>query len=85
MAWPRVARASTFVVPRYSRAPFPRGIPGIYRSRTPFKPGGRSFQWKRGEAQPTVSDVSTQPTRHLTYVRTEPKTEVMTSGSSGVA
>ncbi|KAH6812345.1 hypothetical protein C2S51_026107 [Perilla frutescens var. frutescens] len=89
MTWPRVARASPFVVPRYGRGPFARGIPSLYRGRIPMKPGARSFQWKRG-ADSTVTETSGQAsnsmipsptTRSLTYVRAEPKT----NGSSGTA
>ncbi|KAL8028535.1 hypothetical protein ABFX02_14G167200 [Erythranthe guttata] len=74
---PRVARASPFAIPRFGRAPFPRGIPALYRTRLPLKPGGgaRSFQWKReGE------ETSVQPptTRGLTYVRPESKTNAST-------
>lgn len=86
--WPRVARASPFVAPRYGRAPFARGG-SLYRGRVPMKPGARSFQWKRG-ADSTVTETSGQAstsmipspsTRSLTYVRAEQKT----NGSSGTA
>ncbi|KAL6565697.1 hypothetical protein OROHE_004752 [Orobanche hederae] len=89
-AWPRVARASPFPVPRFGRVPFARGTPNIYRARGPIKPGARSFQWKRG-ADSNATEASTQaytgifpaPTIRgsLTYVRTESKT----NGSSGTA
>ncbi|KAL3537383.1 hypothetical protein ACH5RR_000749 [Cinchona calisaya] len=86
--WPRIARGYPYAVSRFGRVPFPRGIPGVYRSRLPTKPGGRSFQWKR-VAQSTLSETyspafsSTAPssTRSLTYVRTEHKTD----GSSSAA
>ncbi|KAM7476711.1 hypothetical protein LguiB_023954 [Lonicera macranthoides] len=81
MPWPHIARGSSFVAPRFSRAPFPRGIPSIYRSRLPVKVGGRSMQWKRETAQTTSSDggapsvssnsVPSPTARSLTYVRTE--------------
>ncbi|KZV30419.1 hypothetical protein F511_13003 [Dorcoceras hygrometricum] len=83
--WPRVARASPFTVPRFSRGPYARGIPALFRSRIPSKAVARSFQWKRGT---TLTETSTQasnsvvpplPSRSLTYVRTEPKA----NGSSG--
>ncbi|XP_057798002.1 uncharacterized protein LOC131014141 [Salvia miltiorrhiza] len=88
MTWPRVARAS-FVVPRYGRAPFTRGMPSLYRGRVPMKPGARSFQWKRGadstvtetSGQASNSMISSPTTRSLTYVRAETKT----NGSSGTA
>ncbi|KAL0308666.1 UNVERIFIED_CONTAM: hypothetical protein Sradi_5808900 [Sesamum radiatum] len=89
VTWPRIARASPFDVPRFSRVPFARGIPNLYRARMPIKPGGRSFQWKR-ECGSTVTEASgqtfnttaTPPSiRSLTYVRTELKT----NGSSGTA
>lgn len=89
MTWPRVARASPFVAPRYGRGPFARGMPSLYRGRAPMKPGARSFQWKRG-ADSTVTETSGQAsisviplptTRSLTYVRADPKT----NGSSGTA
>ncbi|KAL8542348.1 hypothetical protein ACS0TY_003278 [Phlomoides rotata] len=75
--WPRVARASQFSVPRYSRSPF------TYRPRASNKPGGRSFQWKRGgDTLSQASSVVQSPTaRSLTYVRPEPKT----NGNSGTA
>ncbi|KAL6560457.1 hypothetical protein OROGR_004016 [Orobanche gracilis] len=89
-AWPRIARASPFPVPRFGRVPFARGTLNIYRARGPIKPGGRSFQWKRG-AVSSATEASTQaytnifptPTIRggLTYVRTESKT----NGSSGTA
>lgn len=80
MPWPRIARASPFPVPRYSRPPFTGGMPSLYRPRAPIKPGARSYQWKRGADQ--ASHVIQSPTaRSLTYVRPEPKT----NGSSGTA
>ncbi|XP_073028743.1 uncharacterized protein [Primulina eburnea] len=85
--WPRVARASPFTVPRFSRGPFARGIPALYRSRIPSIPVARSFQWKRGATltetsnQASNSIVPPSTTRSLTYVRTEPKA----NGSSGTA
>ncbi|CAA2953400.1 polyadenylate-binding 2 [Olea europaea subsp. europaea] len=87
--WPRISRASPFPVPRFSRVPFARGIPNVYRARVPIKPGARSFQWKR-DAQSTATEmlgqngnsvVPSPTTRSLTYVRTEPKT----NGGSSVA
>ncbi|KAL2514284.1 RNA binding (RRM/RBD/RNP motif) family protein [Forsythia ovata] len=87
--WPRISRASPFAIPRFSRVPFARGIPNVYRARAPIKPGARSFQWKR-DSQSTATEILGQTansvvpsptTRSLTYVRTEPKT----NGSSGVA
>ncbi|XP_073308228.1 uncharacterized protein [Primulina huaijiensis] len=85
--WPRVARASPFTVPKFSRGPFARGIPALYRSRIPSIPVARSFQWKRGATltetsnQASNSIVPPSTTRSLTYVRTEPKA----NGSSGTA
>ncbi|XP_075476798.1 uncharacterized protein LOC142518065 isoform X1 [Primulina tabacum] len=85
--WPRVARASPFTVPRFSRGPFARGIPTLYRSRIPSIPVARSFQWKRGATltetsnQASNSIVPPLTTRSLTYVRTESKA----NGSSGTA
>ncbi|XP_024026773.1 RNA-binding protein 34, partial [Morus notabilis] len=82
MTWPR--RATPFPTARFSRAPFPRGMPGSYRPRPIIKPGGaRSFQWKR-DAQPSPSESGAPPSgnvvpsptsRSLTYIRTEPKPE----------
>ncbi|KAK6261076.1 RNA recognition motif domain - like 2 [Theobroma cacao] len=89
MTWPRIARGSPFAAARFARAPFPRGIPGAYRPRLPFKPGARSLQWKR-DAQATPADAAASftgnsvfsPTaRSLTYVRTEPKSEGNASSS----
>ncbi|XP_021280563.1 nucleolin 1 [Herrania umbratica] len=89
MTWPRIARGSPFAAARYARAPFPRGIPGAYRSRLPFKPGARSLQWKR-DAQASPADAAASVTgnnvfsptaRSLTYVRTEPKSERNASSS----
>lgn len=89
--WPRVARGSPFAVSRFGRVPFPRGIPTLYRSRLPIRPGARSMQWKR-DAQPTSTENSglTAPSsnavlspipRSMTYVRTESKT----NGNSSAA
>ncbi|KAL1539968.1 hypothetical protein AAHA92_24389 [Salvia divinorum] len=85
MTWPRVARASPFVVPRYGRAPFARGTPSLYRGgHVPMTPGARSFQWKRGSdstvtetlGQPSNNMILSPTTRSLTYVRAETKTNV---------
>ncbi|CAI9764683.1 unnamed protein product [Fraxinus pennsylvanica] len=74
MTWPRISRASPFPIPRFSRVPFARGIPNVYRARVPIKPGARSFQWKR-DAQSTATEmlgkngnsvVSSPTTRSLT-------------------
>ncbi|XP_042047204.1 uncharacterized protein LOC121793066 [Salvia splendens] len=89
MTWPCVARASPFVVPRYGRAPFARGMASLYRGggRVAMKPGARSFQWKRGAdstvttGQASNSMIASPSTRNLTYVRAEAKT----NGSSGSA
>ncbi|XP_042008454.1 uncharacterized protein LOC121757045 [Salvia splendens] len=92
MTWPRVAWASPFVVPRYGRAPFARGMASLYRGggRVPMKPGARSFQWKRGadstlttetSGQASNNIISSPSTRNLTYVRAEAKA----NGSSGSA
>ncbi|GER57405.1 polyadenylate-binding protein 2-A [Striga asiatica] len=82
--WPRVTRATPFTIPRIFRAPFPRGMPGIYRSRVPMM--ARSFQWKRGAHLSTSANETSASTnfpapavRGLTYVRTETKA----NGSSG--
>ncbi|XP_051140681.1 uncharacterized protein LOC127258021 [Andrographis paniculata] len=93
--WPRVARASPYAAaPRLGRVPFGRGFPSPYRSRMPTKPGPRSFQWKR-DTQPVATDAPSQtsnsiapppPTRSLTYIRTEAKTEeVKINETSGTA
>ncbi|CAA3010275.1 polyadenylate-binding 2 [Olea europaea subsp. europaea] len=87
--WPRISRASPFPISRFSRVPFARGIPNVYRARVPIKPGARSFQWKRDAPSTTTemlgqnanSAIPSPTTRSLTYVRTEPKT----NGASGVA
>ncbi|CAN4110396.1 unnamed protein product [Withania somnifera] len=76
---------------RFGRVPFPRGMPTLYRSRLPVRPGARSMQWKR-DAQPTSTENSGLATpssnavpspisRSLTYVRTESKT----NGNSSAA
>ncbi|KAL0429285.1 UNVERIFIED_CONTAM: putative RNA-binding protein RbpA [Sesamum radiatum] len=87
VTWPRIARASQFPVPRFGRSPFARGVPSSYRARMPIKPGARSFQWKRaqpteGLGQASSSIVPPPPSRSLTYVRPEPKTEAKTNESS---
>ncbi|KAJ9174470.1 hypothetical protein P3X46_013108 [Hevea brasiliensis] len=82
MTWPRVVHGSPYATARFTRVPFPRGIPGAFRPRLPTKPGARSFQWKRdakgipAERGALVSGSTlVSPTgRSLTYVRTEPKT-----------
>ncbi|KAA8515692.1 hypothetical protein F0562_018697 [Nyssa sinensis] len=89
MTWPRIAWGSPFPAPRFTRVPFPRGMPNAYRPRLPIKPGARSMQWKRdSQAIPTEGGVPASsnsvpsPTgRGLTYVRTEPKT----NGNDGTA
>ncbi|KDP43453.1 hypothetical protein JCGZ_16740 [Jatropha curcas] len=83
MTWPHIARASPYATARFSRAPFPRGIPSSFRPRLPMKPGARSLQWKRdaqgnnpAESGAPVSGNNSlvSPTaRSLTYIRTEPK------------
>lgn len=87
MTWGRGARGSPYTAARFTRAPFPRGIHGAFRSHLPIKPGARSLQWKR-DAQASPSDSGAQvpgnsvpsPTaRSLTYIRPELKTD----GSSG--
>lgn len=84
MAWPRVVRGSHFPAARFSRAPFPRGIPGAFWPRPPTRIGARSMQWKRdaqGTAQPdggafvNTSSIAMTGARSLTYVRTESKPE----------
>ncbi|KAJ7949142.1 putative RNA binding family protein [Quillaja saponaria] len=81
MTWPRISRGSPFTPARFSRAPFPRGIPGAFRPRPAIIPGARSMQWKR-DAQATPADggasfsansVPASAARSLTYVRTESK------------
>ncbi|CAM8897644.1 unnamed protein product [Rhodiola kirilowii] len=85
MAWPRaVPRGSPYTVPRFSRAPFPRGSQSSFRGRGIARPGARSLQWKR-DAQPSlaISGVAALPSginfhapvRSLTYVRPELKAE----------
>lgn len=81
MTWPRIARGSPYASGRFARVPFPRGIPGAFRSRPPMKLGARSLQWKRdaqgnpGESGAPVPNSLVSPTaRSLTYVRAEPKT-----------
>nr|XP_016446977.1 PREDICTED: uncharacterized protein LOC107772006 [Nicotiana tabacum] len=82
--WPRVTRAGPFAVSRFGRVPFPRGIPTLYRSRLPVRPGARSMQWKR-DAQPTSAEnsglltpssnaVPSSIPRSMTYIRAESKT-----------
>uniref|UniRef100_A0A2P2LCF0 Uncharacterized protein LOC105126041 isoform X2 n=1 Tax=Rhizophora mucronata TaxID=61149 RepID=A0A2P2LCF0_RHIMU len=87
MTWPHIARGPLYAAARFSRAPFPRGVPGIFRPRLPMKPGARSLQWNR-DAQGSAADSGTSgsvrpvlsPTiRSLTYVRTESKAD----GNSG--
>ncbi|XP_019443622.1 PREDICTED: uncharacterized protein LOC109347945 isoform X2 [Lupinus angustifolius] len=73
MPWPRIVRGSPFSSARFSRPPFPRGIPGAYRPRPPIKVGARSMQWRR-DAQGIMSD-NAPTARGLTYVRTESKPE----------
>ncbi|OIT37250.1 PREDICTED: uncharacterized protein LOC109241047 [Nicotiana attenuata] len=81
--WPRVTRSGPFAVSRFGRVPFPRGIPTLYRSRLPVRPGARSMQWKR-DAQPTsaensglltpsINAVPSPIPRSMTYVRAESK------------
>ncbi|RZB66537.1 Polyadenylate-binding protein 2 isoform C [Glycine soja] len=83
MAWPRIVKGSPFPSARFSRHPFPRGIPGVFRARPPIKLGARSMQWKR-DAQGSGSDSSTSVNtgnvaapvgRGFTYIRTESKPE----------
>lgn len=81
MPWPRIVRGSSFPSARYSRLPFPRGIPGAFRARPPMKVGARSLQWKR-DAQGSDSSssvnsgtVAAPASRGFTYVRTESKPE----------
>lgn len=90
MTWPRIARGSPFSTARFSRVPFPRGIPGAaFRPRLPIRPGARSMQWKRdaqappGESGALLSGntVPSPTARSLTYVRTEPKPKA-SSGTS---
>ncbi|KAJ8565636.1 hypothetical protein K7X08_008212 [Anisodus acutangulus] len=89
--WRRVARGGPFAVSRFGRVRFPRGIPTLYRSRLPIRPGARSMQWKR-DAQPTSTEnsglaipssnaVPSPIPRSMTYVRTESKT----NGNSSAA
>ncbi|KAM3358431.1 hypothetical protein P3S68_021362 [Capsicum galapagoense] len=89
--WPRVTRGGPYAVSRFGRVPFPRGIPTLYRSRLPMRPGARSMQWKRdgqptftensGLATPSSNAVPSPILRNMTYVRTESKT----NGNSSVA
>ncbi|XP_022998411.1 uncharacterized protein LOC111493050 isoform X3 [Cucurbita maxima] len=81
VTWPRAVRGSPYPTPRFSRVPFPRGVPGGFRPRPPIKLGARSMQWKR-DSQTTTTDngaslygisVPSTGARSLTYVRTEPK------------
>ncbi|KAK9282796.1 hypothetical protein L1049_011017 [Liquidambar formosana] len=89
MTWPRIARGSPFSATRFSRVPFPRGIPSVFRHRPPIKPGARSMQWKRDAqvtpvdsgAPPSSNSIPSPTARSLTYVRTEPKPD----GNSGTA
>ncbi|KAI9116492.1 hypothetical protein K1719_012659 [Acacia pycnantha] len=85
MAWPRGVRGSSFPAARFSRSPFPRGVPGSFWTRPPMRIGARSMQWKRGDAQGTTqsdngaslntSSSAVPAARGLTYVRTESKPE----------
>ena len=83
MAWPRIVRGSPFPPARFSRLPFPRGVPGAFRPRPPIKLGARSLQWKRDApgsqsdngTSSNTSSFSAPGTRGLTYVRTESKPE----------
>ncbi|ESW21041.1 hypothetical protein PHAVU_005G036300 [Phaseolus vulgaris] len=82
MAWPRIFRGSPFPSARFSRHPFPRGIPGAFRARPPIKLGARSLQWKRdAQGSDSTSSMNTVGTpaapaaRGFTYVRTESKPE----------
>ncbi|XP_055817814.1 uncharacterized protein LOC129886934 [Solanum dulcamara] len=89
--WPRVTRGGPFAVSRFGRVPFPRGIPTLYRSRLPIRPGARSMQWKRdahptsiensGLATPSSNAVPSPIPRSMTYVRAEAKT----NGNSSAA
>ncbi|XP_023525353.1 uncharacterized protein LOC111788977 isoform X3 [Cucurbita pepo subsp. pepo] len=82
VTWPRAVRGSPYPTPRFSRVPFPRGVPGGFRPRPPIKLGARSMQWKRDSQTTTTTDngaslygisVPSTGARSLTYVRTEPK------------
>ncbi|XP_014502047.1 uncharacterized protein LOC106762573 [Vigna radiata var. radiata] len=85
IAWPRIFRGSAFPSARFSRHPFPRGIPGAFRARPPIKLGARSLQWKRdaqgSDSSPSMNTGSVAApaaapaTRGFTYVRTESKPE----------
>ncbi|XP_047156587.1 uncharacterized protein LOC124827557 [Vigna umbellata] len=85
IAWPRIFRGSAFPSARFSRHPFPRGIPGAFRARAPIKLGARSLQWKRdaqgSDSSPSMNTGSVAApaaapaTRGFTYVRTESKPE----------
>ncbi|KAI3510801.1 hypothetical protein L1887_17938 [Cichorium endivia] len=79
--WARATRASPFTASRFGRAPFPRGVPNLYRPRLPLKPGARSLQWKRDAQNPSSENIAsptaaaaaipspTTAARSLTYVR----------------
>ncbi|KAK7271589.1 hypothetical protein RJT34_27621 [Clitoria ternatea] len=82
MAWPRIVRGSPFPsAARFSRLPFPRGIPGAFRSRPPMKLGARSLQWKRdaqgsdNSSSLNAGNIAAPAARGFTYVRTESKPE----------
>lgn len=83
VTWPRIVRGSSFPATRFSRPPFPRGIPGAFRPRPPIKLGARSMQWKR-DSQGGPSDsgssvdtgnIATPAARGLTYIRPQSKPE----------
>lgn len=79
--WARATRATPFTASRFGRAPFPRGVPNLYRPRLPLKPGARSLQWKRDAQNPSSENIPSPTTaaaaipspttaaRSLTYVR----------------
>ncbi|RDX66594.1 Polyadenylate-binding protein 2, partial [Mucuna pruriens] len=78
MAWSRIVRGSPFPSARFSRLPFPRGIPGAFRARPPIKLGARSLQWKRdaqGSDTSSSGNIAAPAARGFTYVRTESKPE----------
>ncbi|KAH1051371.1 hypothetical protein GLYMA_08G153100v4 [Glycine max] len=81
MAWPRIVRGSPFPSARFSRHPFPRGIPGAFRARPPIKLGARSMQWKRdaqgsdSSSSVNTGSVTAPVARGFTYIRTESKPE----------
>ncbi|KAK9682994.1 hypothetical protein RND81_10G111300 [Saponaria officinalis] len=96
MTWPRNTRGSSFTVPRFAQAPFPRVFSGAYRGRPAMKPGVRSMQWKRDTQQTTVESVvprsgnssninanANVPSagRGLTYVRAVSKTDGNAAGA----